>query len=178
MLDEPIGLLRLKETVAQMQKERWQDLYAYWLNRHVDERPPSRADIDPPTEIPHLAANLMIIDITPEGYRYRLVGSTLRERLGAELTGKAVGSSGQTQSIRQEWINLLDMVSADRKPRMLVAPRPTGGTLTNMMLVLPLVGAEGGVEQLLAGAFFSDHHFRPGALYDEVRIVEVDEASD
>jgi hypothetical protein len=156
-------------------KHSWEDFYNYWRSKYVDGRPPARADIDPPTEIPQLAANLMIIEIVPGGYQYRLVGSMLRERLGAELTGKPVGSSGQSESIRREWARLLDLVSGDQKPRMLIAPRPAGASLTNLMLVLPLVDHAGKVEQLLAGAFFSDQYFRPGAAFDEVVIMEIDD---
>jgi hypothetical protein len=163
--------------VAQTGNHRWEDLYNYWQSKHIDGRPPARRDIDPPTEIPQLAANLMLIDFAPSGYQYRLVGSMLRERLGAELTGKAVGSSGQSQGIRDQWIRVLDLVCRDRKPRMLVAPRPTGATLTNMMLVLPLIDDEGRVEQLLTGAFFSDQYFTPGAQFDEVTIREIEERS-
>jgi hypothetical protein len=159
--------------VTQTGNHRWENLYGYWQGKHVDGRPPARRDIDPPTEIPQFAPNLMLIEITPDGYQYRLVGSMLRERLGAELTGKPVGSSGQSQGIRDEWIRLLDLVSGDRKPRMLVAPRPTGATNTNMMLVLPLIGDDGKVEQLLAGAFFSDQYFTPGAQYHQVTIREI-----
>jgi hypothetical protein len=116
----------------------------------------------------------MIIDILPGGYQYRLVGSTFRERLGAEFTGKPVGSSGQSESIRREWTHLLDLVCGDQKPRMLAAPRPTGVSLTNLMLVLPLINHAGKVEQLLAGAFFSDQYFKPGSSFDEVIIREID----
>ena len=69
---------------ARMGNLRWQDLYSYWQSKHVDGRPPSRRDIDPPTEIPPLAASLMLIEVIPDGYHYRLGGSTLRERLGAD----------------------------------------------------------------------------------------------
>ena len=158
---------------AQSGNHRWEDLYGYWQGKHADGRAPARRDIDPPTEIPQFAANLMLIDIAPDGYQYRLVGSLIRERLGAELTGKAVGSSGQSKSIRDEWIRLLGLVSADGKPRMLVAPSPAGAALTNMMLVLPLIDEAGKVEQLLAGAFFNDQYFTPGAQFNEVTIREI-----
>jgi hypothetical protein len=110
----------------------------------------------------------------PGGYQYRLVGSTRRERLGAELTGKPVGSSEQSETIRREWTHLLDLVCGDQKPRMLVAPSPAGVSLTNLMLVLPLINHAGKVEQLLAGAFFSERYFKPGSSFDEVIIREID----
>ncbi|HEX4505694.1 MAG TPA: PAS domain-containing protein [Alphaproteobacteria bacterium] len=152
---------------------RWEDLYGYWRGKHADGRAPARRDIDPPTEIPQAAASLMLIDIAPDGYQYRLVGSMIRERLGAELTGKAVGSSGQSQSIRDEWVRLLDLVSGDGRPRMLVAPSTAGAALSNLILVLPLIDDAGKVEQLLAGAFFNDQYFTPGAQYDRVTIREI-----
>jgi hypothetical protein len=154
---------------------RWEDFYDYWRSKHVEGRPPAREDIDPPTQIPQLAANLMIIDILPIGYQYRLVGSTIGERLGAEFTGKAVGSSGQSETIRHEWMRLLDLVRGDQKPRILVAPSPAGGSLTNLMLVFPLVDRAGKVEQLLAGAFFGDKYVKPGSSFDEVIIREIDD---
>jgi hypothetical protein len=69
-----------------MDNHRWEDLYGYWQSKNADGRPPARRDIDPPTEIPQLVSNLMLIDVTPAGYQYRLVGSTLRKRTGTELT--------------------------------------------------------------------------------------------
>ena len=30
----------------------WRDLYFYWLDSHRDGQPPSRADLDPPLQIP------------------------------------------------------------------------------------------------------------------------------
>ena len=160
---------------AQTGNHRWEDLYSYWQSKHVDGRPPARRDLDPPTEIPQLAPNLMLIDIAQDGYQYRLVGSMIRERLGAELTGKAVGSSGQSQSIRDEWKRALDLVSGDGRPRVLVAPSPAGAALSNLMLVLPLIDETGKVEQLLGGAFFNDQYYTPGAQYDAVTIREIGE---
>jgi len=160
--------------MAETGKGSWEELYRYWRSKHVDGRPPAREDIDPPTEIPQFAANLMMIDILPDGYRYRLVGSALSERLGAEFTGKAVGSSNQSEATRREWKDLLDLVSQDQKPRMLVAHIPAGLSLSNLMLVLPLVDRAGKTERLLAGAFFRYQDFKPGALVDEVTIREID----
>jgi hypothetical protein len=160
--------------MAETGKDSWEDLYSYWRSKHVDGRAPERADIDPPTEIPQFAANLMIIDILPDGYRYRLVGSALRDRLGSELTGKAVGSSSQSETVRREWKELLDLVSQDQKPRMLVASVPSGESLSNLMLVLPLVDRNGEIECLLAGAFFRYQDFRPSTFGDELVVREID----
>jgi hypothetical protein len=116
----------------------------------------------------------MMIDIVPDGYRYRLVGSALGERLGSEYTGKAVGSSNHSEATRRDWKELLDLVSQDQKPRMLVAHVPTGVSLSNLLLVLPLVDRTGKTERLMAGAFFRYQDFKPGAFVDEVTIREID----
>jgi hypothetical protein len=160
--------------MAETGKDSWEKLYRYWRSKHVDGRPPAREDIDPPIEIPQFAANLMIIDIMPDGFHYRLVGSALREWLGGELTGKAVGSSSLSEAIRREWKDLLELVSGDQKPRMLVARAPTEMSFSNLMLVLPLVDRTGKTERLLAGAFFRCQDFRRDSLVDEVMIREID----
>ncbi len=51
----------------------WNDLYAYWKSKHRDGRPPARVDLDPVMEIPQLARSLILFDIVPEGFRYRLI---------------------------------------------------------------------------------------------------------
>jgi hypothetical protein len=160
--------------MAEIEKAGWEDLYRYWQSKYIDGRPPGREDIDPPTEIPQFVATLMIIDILPDGYQYRLVGSALRDRLGGEFTGKAVGSSGQSETLRRDWKTLLDLVCRDQKPRMLVARVPTGLSLTNLMLVLPLVNRTGEIDCLLAGAFFSYQDFKPVSFVDDVTIMEIE----
>src|SRR5476651_1316708 len=74
--------------------EPWEELYRYWLTKHADGRPPSRAEIDPMIDLPHLASSLLMIDLHPEGFKYRLVGSEVVSRFGLDHTGKDVGTSG------------------------------------------------------------------------------------
>jgi hypothetical protein len=116
---------------------------------------------------------MMIIDVLPSGYQYRLVGSALRDRLGGELSGKSVGSSRQSDSLKHDWKTLLDAVSGDRKPRMLVVRGPTGISLSNLILVLPLINRAGEIECLLAGAFFRYQDFKQDLFVDDVTIVEI-----
>ena len=53
----------------------WEELYRYWLDRHADGKPPTRAAIDPMIDLRHLASNLIIIDVHSDRAEYRLVGS-------------------------------------------------------------------------------------------------------
>src|SRR5271163_2009562 len=100
--------------------EPWKELLVYWQAKHVDGRPPSRQDIDPVVDLPHLAANLLIADVVPEGYRYRLVGSAIVERHKEKMTG----SSRFKQRVRSQLIESFDAVRDQRKPRLLKTGEP------------------------------------------------------
>jgi hypothetical protein len=135
--------------------DQWKELLAYWQARHVDGRPPGRQDIDPAIDLPLMAANLLIADVVPGGYRYRLVGSAVVERHHEEMTGKLAGSSHFLSKVRSQLLANFDAVRDDRKPRLLktgsneVRDRATAATL-----VLPLVAPSGRTEKLLIGVFY------------------------
>ena len=134
-------------------QEPWEELYGYWLSKTVEGRPPGRADLDPMIEIPHLVAHLMILDVLPEGYRYRLAGSHLGNRIGEELTGRMVGRDTPAES---QWQDLLGMVSREQKPVVVTTEMPAPSVGKRMGVVLPLVGPSGKTEQVLAGIFFGN----------------------
>jgi hypothetical protein len=170
-----IGFFRTKESrMATSKKDSWQALYRYWQSKHVDGRPPARSDLDPLTEIPGLIANLMIIDIEDGGYRYRLVGSEITSRFGTELTGKAVGSSAMSETVRREWGALLDLVRDEQKPRMMVAKLPAAIEANHLMLILPLVDTQAHTERILVGGFFFNRDYKPGFEADGLTVTEID----
>ena len=131
----------------------WSELYAYWKSKHVDGRPPSRRSIEPIGEIPRLAPRLMLIDIVPEGYRYRLVGSEIVRRSGFDLTGKLVGSTGHGMDIKSEWYVEIDDAFRSRCPKLLLLRIAPALKVQILMLALPLVLENGETEMLLVGAF-------------------------
>ena len=133
--------------------EPWEQLYRYWLAKMVDGRAPGRADLDPVIEIPHLAAHLMILDVVADGYRYRLAGSHLINRIGEELTGRLVGRSTPAES---QWFDVLHAVRLQQKPIVVATDMPSPYIGKRMGVVLPLVGQSGQTEQILAGIFFGD----------------------
>lgn len=141
--------------------DQWKELLAYWQAKHVEGRPPSRGDIDPVVDHPLLAANLLIADVMPEGYRYRLVGSAVVERHKQEMTGRLAGSSRFLQKVRSQLLQSFDAVRDDQKPRLLktgVSDNPDHATA--MTLVLPLVAPTGETEKLLVGVFY-DRRYDP-----------------
>jgi hypothetical protein len=148
--------------------ELWEQLYRYWRSKSAGGRPPARADLDPVIDIPYLTPHLMILDVLPDGYRYRLAGSDLGSRLGEELTGRRVG---RTTVAEGQWYDLLDTVSREQKPLMVTTDAPMRGG-KRMGLVLPLVGLSGATEQILAGIFFGND-FRPGTRLGVLAVQEL-----
>ena len=143
------------------QDDSWKKLYRYWLAKHVGGRPPSRHDIDPVLEIPQLVANLMLVDITADGYLYRLVGSTVVDRMGVEMTGRPFGTSGLEPIAIGELRMALDLVVAELKPCQLIAKIHNQPTAHSNVLILPLVSKANQIEMILLGSFYNDP-FRPG----------------
>jgi len=157
-----------------LSKDSWEELYRYWQGKHVDGRPPARADLDPITEIPRFLSNLMIVDIEAGGYKYRVVGSDITERFGGELTGRPVGSSSMPANIKAEWRNALDLVCGEQKPRLLVSRLPADVEANHVMLILPLVDAAGQTERILVGIFFNNRDFHPGFRTEGLVVMQLD----
>lgn len=67
------------------------DLYRYWLAKRSGRSMPPRSGIDP-TEIPALLPYLGIIEKASGELRYRLVGTSMAQQLGCDVTGARVGS--------------------------------------------------------------------------------------
>jgi len=154
-------------------EERWKALYQYWLSKHVNGQPPSRGDLDPLIEIPRLIANLMVLDVGPEGYKYRVVGSEVVSRIGMDVTGRSIGSSFSNRAAIDIWRDALDGAVADRKPRLIFSRILDAPTAKNVVIVLPLVSTEGVTHQILAGSFYNEH-FMPGSRIEGMIVREVE----
>jgi hypothetical protein len=139
------------------EQEAWKQLYEYWLSKHAGGRPPSRRDLDPPVDIPRLIANIMLIAIDGDRFRYRLVGSALWNRYGLDLTGTMVEGRNSAES---EWLDTLRAVRDDRAARLVTSPVEDHADRMHVAVALPL-SAEGGaagdvrIGQILAGIFFA-----------------------
>ncbi len=143
------------------------------MAKNVDGRPPSRKDIDPVVDIPQLAANLMILDIMPDGYAYRLVGSTVVDRLGRDMTGKPFGTSGFDGTAINQFRDALDLVVAEVKPHQLIARIDHHATALNNLLLLPLVLPGNQIEKILVGSFYNEH-FTPGTRISGLSTKEIE----
>jgi hypothetical protein len=155
-------------------REPWKILFRYWRARHLDGRPPARADIDPPTEIPRLAANLMLVEKPENGdYRYRLAGTAIEERARTSLTGRPIGVSAITPTVQAQWRAAFDAVRATPEPKLFVS-RISGASIAKFItLMLPLVDGEGRVEMILVGCFF-DGQVQPGTKVEGIIPIDIE----
>jgi hypothetical protein len=135
-------------------QKTWHDLYAYWRDHHVDGHPPSRADIDPPLEIPALLPNLMLVDVTPAGLRMRLVGSELTRRTRLDLTGKIIAAGELPGRDIAGFVELLAKVATSGTPVLYRVEHSAHGAYSAVGILLPLMGRTGAVEMVLGGFFF------------------------
>lgn len=150
-----------------MSERHWKQLYQYWLSKHVDGHVPSRGDIDPIIDIPHLVKNLILLDARNH-YTYRLVGTEVVERHGFDMTGRKSGSSGREGKAISEWTAALDYVSSELRPRLLVSRIGNDEVARNVMILLPLADRQGRIEMVLVGSFYNEHFKRGTHIADMV----------
>jgi len=139
--------------MSMAEQEAWKQLYDYWLSKHVDGRPPTRAELDPPVEVPRLIGRMMLIDVVDGSrFRYRLVGSAIWDRYGFDLTGSWVEGRVPAEA---EWRKTLQAVHDDGAARLITSPVTDHPDRLHIAIALPLSDAEGGIGQILAATFFA-----------------------
>lgn len=91
MPDEPTPLITTSWDVSEAKDSRLKRVFDYWQSRCGDRVMPSRSDIDP-TEIPDLLSFIALVDVldNPRDFRIRLVGTSIRDIAGTEMTGKVI----------------------------------------------------------------------------------------
>jgi hypothetical protein len=149
----------------------WRDLYFYWRDSHRDGKPPSRADLDPPVQIPALLPNLFLMELVDAYFRVRLVGSDIVRRAGRDSTGQLLDPKVMPARAIPAFSILLRRVAETRVP-LLYSAGP--GTMTNFSAIgslMPLVDRTDAVEMILGGLFYEtkrtraqNDYWEPGAL--------------
>jgi hypothetical protein len=132
----------------------WRDLLAYWREKHIGHRPPARAEIDPPLEIPQLLANLILIQREGERFRLRLVGSELTSRAGMDRTGRIFDPAIVEPVNTAGFVVLLDKVVATKAPLLFSIGANNETASGAIGLLLPLVEPSGEVDMVLGGVFY------------------------
>jgi len=137
--------------------QRLARLYAYWLEKRGARAAPSRADLDP-GEIPDLLPILNLIEVSwePLGFRHRLVGAELIQRLGRNARGKEVGEDLYGEAAA-EIFHTLKTLATENRPYRRRARLDWNGRkwLTLEAVELPLVDDDGRVNMILRGSSFA-----------------------
>jgi hypothetical protein len=66
-------------------------LYDHWNAKRAGRAFPARADFDP-VELRWIVGNLLLLDVLrdPPGFRFRIHGTNLADRVGFDMTGKTM----------------------------------------------------------------------------------------
>ena len=153
----------------------WDELYRYWLDRHANGKPPTRAAIDPMIDLHHMASNLILIDVLSGRSEYRLVGSQVVNHFGVDHTGKLVGTSGVDQTQVVAWRKMVEYVASQDKPFMMASHYPGASRAKVIALLLPLTPEADGIGKLFGATFF-DQPFPDVSAHPDLplKLVELD----
>ena len=152
--------------------EPWRELLRYWRDKHVGGRPPSRDDLDPPLEIPQLAQNLMLVDVTPQGLEYRLVGTNFVKGAGIDMTGMMVGQSGRHPHVIAQWARAMKEATQTGQARFVAGRFAPHVTAKVEMLLLPLTPSADGTSKILGGLFV-EGTFPPNTEIEALEMVSI-----
>jgi hypothetical protein len=137
---------------------RLQQLYDYWSTKRGARKMPSRADIDP-LDMTFIMGNVILVDViagTPLGFRIRLHGTNLVERVHYELTGKMLDDLPQVQ-FRDLTRKNFTKVAKTAEPLRALNDRVLDDQLARYeTVILPLSGDDTRVDMLLCGMIYDD----------------------
>ena len=79
------------DTPKALQSPELRQLFHYWQERHAEDRPPARAEIDP-LDVPPLLPDLLLVDVdwsfAKPRFRFRLAGTRFTRLYAEEITGR------------------------------------------------------------------------------------------
>jgi hypothetical protein len=137
---------------------RLQQLYDYWSAKRGDRKMPSRADIDP-LDMTFIIGNVILVDViagTPLGFRIRLHGTNLVERVHYELTGRMLDDLPQVQ-FRNLTRKSFTKVAKTAEPLRALNDRVLDDQMRRYeTVILPLSGDDTRVDMLLCGMIYDD----------------------
>lgn len=137
--------------------ERLTTLYRIWREKKGDRPAPTRADFDP-TEHFALMPIVHLIDVirNPLGFRHRLVGTELVERMGRDVTGRWVDADTYGEAAAEIFEGLKTVVTEVRPYRRRARlDWYAQHHLTTEAVEMPLIGADGTINMILRGATFT-----------------------
>lgn len=133
------GVAATRLSLTEIPSDTLRQMYAYWRSKCQGERLPARKDIDP-LDFPWALGLVCLLDVEryPLTFRYRLDGTTIAERYGADLTGRT------TDEVKPEFhADLLrrhfsEVAESGRPTVYRISLRYGGQARTYIRLALPL----------------------------------------
>jgi hypothetical protein len=158
---------------------RLQDALAYWRRKAAGRPMPLRADIDP-VDIPHLLANVLLVEVRDGGrFRYRLVGTENVRAYGFDATGRYLDEILVGPEYKAHVLNLYTEVVRERRPLysecLLLSPQQDIPERHIKVVFLPLSRDGEAVHLVLAVQvfFYLDQSTRERHLLDARRYREL-----
>ncbi|MCF8470386.1 MAG: PAS domain-containing protein [Parvibaculum sp.] len=142
-------------------------LYAWWCKKKGDRIAPLRAELDP-TELLKVLSIMHLIDVSwePFGFRHRLIGTELVERMGRDVTGQWVDEKIYGTATKDIFDGLAAVATEMRPYRRLSRlDWHARSWLGIEALEMPLLDEEGKVNMILRGASY----FAAGADWGDER---------
>jgi hypothetical protein len=160
-VDRPFAVPLSNVFYSSKKKERWLELYSYWISKCCKNNPPSRKDIDPVVDIPNLARELVLLDVEGRDFRYRVAGSQVEARFSKRLGGRLIGLEDTPSHVLAQWRSALSVAASNQQPGLYDLQLPAELKVRYVVLILPLVDLRLCTEKLLVGSF-CDGYLTPG----------------
>jgi len=145
------------------------NLHEYWAERRGKKPVLDRADVDP-TDIPTILPHLYLTDVLPDGgFRVRLIGTHMVQRLGWDPTGKKISEILNGQYLEYVHSFLYAAVEA-RNPVFCESNYSIPGKdfLRVKRLILPMTHGGTTIDQLMIGQEFLDQSRQPTPDYQAI----------
>lgn len=152
-----IDLPKEEEDLPSMDKYRFcRDLLKLWWTSKFNSshKFPTRAELDPTTLPPALLPHLVIIDVLPNDYQWRLFGGAHREEFGGDLTGVKLSDLDTVNPVASRLKDLFDKCCRKEGALFykLEYENKAGVSKTAFGIVMPLGNKENKITQLITAS--------------------------
>jgi len=133
------GVAATRLSLAEIPSDTLRQMYAYWHSKCRGERLPARKDLDP-LDFPWALGLVCLLDVEryPLTFRYRLDGTTIAERYGADLTGRTIDEVKPEFHADLLRRHFSEVAESGRPTLYRISLRYGGQARTYMRLTLPL----------------------------------------
>ncbi|MBK8160454.1 MAG: PAS domain-containing protein [Rhodospirillaceae bacterium] len=151
--DDPEGLARGMASLD-MHSPLVRAGFRYWNSRRQGRAAPARADLDPLIDIPRLVPNVMLFDVRhePLDFRWRLVGSKVRQNFWHDYTGQWFSEDPNYSNRESSVWRSLDLVERNQQPVLLrpvyVGPHDDFMYVENILLPLSVARDGWGMQMI------------------------------